>query len=415
MGCHRKCHSCQEQQRRINLNFLFSILESLMMRYFLTFTFILSFFLQTTFAAGVDNFSDKDKIPAWAHGAIGTLVQKGILSGNSDGSFAPSRQMNRAEFCKVLVNATGVDMYIPLESSFPDVERDDWFFDFVETARHHGWVSGYPDGTFQPGNKINRAEAAKILVNAFELDVPESKDNEPWFGRYFRTLERDDLLAYDTTTDDEDSGHNPSRSEISEQIFRFMKKTGRVTAHDTVYTDDESEDEEETEAEDAPPSFVYQESSGGGSMKIEDDAGSLYIQKGTFTQRAKVKRNQTAVLAHELKLQSKDGVSEIAGFQFRRVGNGIYSDFDDLWLEEGGKMISDRIKPYKDLVTIPLKQTKLIVGSSIKKVQLKVDMSQTAKTGNNSRWVLYLPEWIDSNTAKKIGFFPFGGVDIEVE
>jgi hypothetical protein len=395
---------------KFKLKFSYSILEFSVVKYFLaTVVFIFSVFFQTVFA-DLDDFADKDQIPEWSRSAIETLIQRNVLSGNSDGTFAPLRSMNRAEFCKIIVNATGVNKHIPLQSSFPDIKRDDWFFEFVETARHHGWISGYPDGTFQPGNEINRAEVAKILVHAFDLHISKDETEGAWFNKYFQTLEYNDLLAYDSIQGNENSNHTPSRSEISEQIFRFMKKTGRITAYDTL-----SDEKNEENTPETPPSFVYRESSKNNSMTPDPDAGNLYIEKSEFLQRANVKRNQRDILAHELKLQSKDGITEISGFQFRRVGNGIYSDFDDVWLEESGRMISERIKPYKDLVTIPLKQTKLTIGSSIKKIQLKVDMSQTAKSGNNSRWVLYLPEWIDSNTTKKIGFFPFGGIDIEVE
>ncbi|MCF7917896.1 S-layer homology domain-containing protein [Candidatus Gracilibacteria bacterium] len=396
-----------------------------MKRLFFAFGLVLWIFTAPEAFAALD-FEDTESIPEWSQNAIATLVSKQILSGNTDGTFAPDREMNRAEFCKVLVTATGVDKYIPLKSDFPDVERDDWFFEYVETAKHFGWVSGYPDGTFRPGNKINRAEAAKILTNAFELGVPTEQTDEAWYGKYFRALSENDLLAHGTSFEDIGSDKNPTRSEISEQIFRLMKKTGRLTAHDIVViipenesekgsaTDDISSSSLSSQEADNPPSFDYKSDSIQ-SMKIDADAGSLYVEKSeALVQRVNVKKNQVAVSAHELKLQGKNGVVEIKALQFRRVGNGIYSDFDDLWLEEGGRMISNRIKPTKEVVNIPLKTT-LIVGSSLKKIVLKIDMSQTAKSGHNSRWVLYLPEWIDANTSKRIGFFPFGGADIVVE
>lgn len=366
-------------------------------------------------SAALEGFSDRTAIPDWAHSSIATLSEKEVMSGNSDGTFAPDRPMNRAEFCKVLVQATGVEKYLPLESSFPDVERSDWFFDYVETAHEYGWLEGYPDGTFQPGSKINRAEAAKIMANAFGLEVAPEAEDEPWYKKYFRTLLQKELLPHGAEYTDLKPNHNPTRSEIAEQLFRIMKKTGHLTSFDIVQADDVPEPNQTENSNSAPESFTYQSPETIQTLPAEQDAGTLYIYKDESLPKKKtVSKNQRDVIAHQLKLQSKNGIVELAGLQFRRVGNGIYSDFNDLWLEEAGRRISDRIHPYKELIHIPLKQTRLAIGSSIKKITLKVDMSQTAKSGNNSRWVLHIPEWIDANTEKKVGFFPFGGISIEV-
>ncbi len=50
------------------------------------------------------------------------------------------------------------------ERSFSDVSPDHPAYEAVEYLKSKGVIGGYPDGTFQPGKKVNRAEAVKIIA-----------------------------------------------------------------------------------------------------------------------------------------------------------------------------------------------------------------------------------------------------------
>jgi hypothetical protein len=379
------------------------------MRFFFLLAFVLGAGTNVVFAT--PNFTDQDNIPDWADIPISVLVEKEVLSGNSDGSFQPDRSLNRAEFCKILVQATAAKKFVPRNSSFPDVETTDWFFSYVETAKNKGWLDGYPDGTFRPGNQVNRAEVAKILANAFGFEVSAPQEGEPWFETYFHTLNENKLLAHGTDFQTLDPEENPSRAEISEQIFRSMKKVGKLSALDFP----EIQATESTlPQEGTPPSFEYYTPSSGSNVPIDEDSGKLHIEKSNSLEKdIFVRKGNTDITAHKLQIISKEGLSEIMAFQFRRIGNGAYPDFANVWLEANGTPISDKVKPSEDLVRLPLKQS-LTAGLSQQEITLKVDIASNAQTGS-SRWVLFLPEWIEANTETKIGFFPIGGSDIEIE
>lgn len=105
--------------------------------------------------------------------AISSLVEQGILQGYEDGTFQPGNEVNRAEALKIILLGTGVE--VTGESTagilFSDVTEDDWFFDYVSTAVSLGIIQGYDDGTFKPAQTVNRAEAMKMLLAAAEVDV----------------------------------------------------------------------------------------------------------------------------------------------------------------------------------------------------------------------------------------------------
>ena len=132
--------------------------------------------------------------------AILWLNQHNIANGYSDGTFRPSDPINRAEFVKIVLNATKQsETYAapqtPCASSlnavgFPDVHASDWFASYVCTASAIGFIQAYPDGTFNAGRLVSFAEAAKMVVIATG-NTPSSVST-PWYQAYVDALRRTD-------------------------------------------------------------------------------------------------------------------------------------------------------------------------------------------------------------------------------
>jgi hypothetical protein len=107
-------------------------------------------------------------VPAdyWAYAPIHALACGGVVSGYSDGTFRPGSNTTRAQFAKMLVLGMGWTVTAPARPSFSDVPATLWSYAYVETARAHGAISGYSDGTFRPNSDITRAQLAKMIVTA---------------------------------------------------------------------------------------------------------------------------------------------------------------------------------------------------------------------------------------------------------
>jgi hypothetical protein len=56
----------------------------------------------------------------------------------------------------------------------------------IKQAVSKGYVSGYPDGTFQPNIQVSRAEFIKMLADALEL--PHEEKGEPWYQPYITSV-----------------------------------------------------------------------------------------------------------------------------------------------------------------------------------------------------------------------------------
>lgn len=97
----------------------------------------------------------------WVNDKVLTLVNLGVLDGSGK-EFAPDRAITRAEFVKLLVKISGNQLFIADNPSFQDVERDKWYYPYVETAVKSGLVEG--DGKlFRPGARVTRQEMAVML------------------------------------------------------------------------------------------------------------------------------------------------------------------------------------------------------------------------------------------------------------
>lgn len=110
----------------------------------------------------------------WAHDAVMWMVQRKILSGYPDGTFKPQNPVSREEFAKMMVLALHLNIIKPETASFRDVNRQNWAYPFIETARPY--LTGFrsADGDyFMPKALAVREDMAVALVKAKNLS------NEP--------------------------------------------------------------------------------------------------------------------------------------------------------------------------------------------------------------------------------------------
>ncbi|HZX21252.1 MAG TPA: S-layer homology domain-containing protein [Clostridia bacterium] len=105
----------------------------------------------------------------WSKDYVKSMVAKHVIDGFEDGTYRPEDKLTRAQFAKLLVEALELDMAVD-KGNFEDVGAGHWAKDYIETARQQGIVSGYGDGTFKPEQFINRSEMATTITNALKLD-----------------------------------------------------------------------------------------------------------------------------------------------------------------------------------------------------------------------------------------------------
>ena len=124
--------------------------------------------LLTVPAAAVDTVHFSDVTDQDTAVAVETLRLMGVLDGYGDGSFRPSAQLNRAQFCKMAVYAANGESELGLYRTvtvFPDVKPSHWAAAYVNmAAKGENIISGYADGKFHPERPVTVGQAVTILL-----------------------------------------------------------------------------------------------------------------------------------------------------------------------------------------------------------------------------------------------------------
>ncbi len=343
-------------------------------------------------------FTDDSEIPSWATEAIGELMDQGVIGGNDDGSFAPNRQLNRAEVSKIIVLATGIDIDTTGGPHFPDVDQSAWYYDYIETMYNQGWINGYPDGFFRPGVGINRAEIAKMVVNAFELDqdlagAPHFDDvtSADWFYGYVETIYNNGCMrGYG------DGTFGPANAVTRAETAQIVYCAQLVVLNPTGVAE-----------------------------------GTLEVTLSNDTPRGtNIPYNATSVPFTTIELTASDDADvEISSLTFTRLGLGDNDDFDNVWLEiDGFKVGNDKSINNDDVVelrfnppiVVPAGQTLVADVVASLDYQLAADGTcyasgaEGCNIGHHNRLALVSAEDIVSTAANIAGDFPIEGEEMEV-
>jgi hypothetical protein len=158
--------------------------------------------------------------------SVNALCEKGIINGYPDGTFGVDKTINRAEFTKIVLLAKGevIKKCNKNEKPFPDVSEG-WFCEYVKTAKEENILDGYPDGTFKPGNTINKVEAAKMLVNALIGKTNAHTVPTMWYKPFITKLcdkVPDDVC--DIIKPAEEAGKKITRGEMAILVYNLIKE-----------------------------------------------------------------------------------------------------------------------------------------------------------------------------------------------
>ncbi|OGC23137.1 hypothetical protein A2291_00450 [candidate division WOR-1 bacterium RIFOXYB2_FULL_42_35] len=112
----------------------------------------------------------------WAKKPIGELASLGIISGYPDGTFRPENKITRAELVTLLAKIE--DISAEADNSikttpFRDVKPNYWAAPYILYSSENKVVTGYPDQTFRPGYNVNRVEGVTILARFAQLDLKQ--------------------------------------------------------------------------------------------------------------------------------------------------------------------------------------------------------------------------------------------------
>lgn len=159
--------------------------------------------------------------------AISYLQQNKVIKGYADGTFKPDNPINRAEVLKIILQGSKIEAPQEFNLDFPDVPKDAWFGPFVAKAKELGIVSGdKATGNFSGARQVNKAEFLKMLLLANKIkkealqvadDVSTDVPKDAWFAPYLSYGLKSGIISLD-----QKGMANPNKSLTRAEVAEIM-------------------------------------------------------------------------------------------------------------------------------------------------------------------------------------------------
>ena len=177
-------------------------------------------------------FSDvKEK--NWFYDSVKFVYDEGIINGYTDGTFKPKENLTRAEFVTILGRLAGATS--TTRDTFTDTKKNTWYSEYIGWAVENGIITGFPDNTFRPNDKITREQIAAAISRYIEAEginmprrstAPDSFADEgkisKWAKEYMEVLRRAGIF-----NGDQNENCNPqvniSRAEAATVIVNLIE------------------------------------------------------------------------------------------------------------------------------------------------------------------------------------------------
>lgn len=181
--------------------------------------------------------------------AIEFLYKLSVVDGNPDGTFAPKKLLNRAEFAKLVVVAENGDPLVtPTVPCFKDVPVTAWYAPYVCRAKELGYMKGENGAGeyFRPDQTLNMAEILAVMDRQFQWDTPEADAQSPWYSEYIDVASSKNVVvgqvAPEKSVERDQFAEIMARSlvvyDLDNQPFSSAKQYDEYLSEDTVSASD---------------------------------------------------------------------------------------------------------------------------------------------------------------------------------
>lgn len=182
----------------------------------------------------------------WAEAFVRALSDRGIVAGTGNRQFQPDLPLTRAAFAAILTQAFDLPP-VREPQVFLDVTPAFWGYSAIRAANQQGFMAGFPNGTFRPGENVTRSQAFVALVSGLNLTRP-SEDVEsvlsfyrdrPQIPRYAEgaivTATTTGLVANYPNLHQLQPQAQMTRAEVAVTVYQALHHLGRVPQLDSPY------------------------------------------------------------------------------------------------------------------------------------------------------------------------------------
>lgn len=177
----------------------------------------------------------------WAQTEVNNISARLDLKGNGGNTFAPNRNVTRAEFAEIVVLGLGLMRQEEPKTTFDDVTATAWYRNAISIASEFGIVLGYNDGAFRGNQTITREEGMAMIARGYQLIKPGHAISETEISRLLAGYEDASqvarwakpsvatLLSADIVQGSGDKGLTPKSTMTRAETVALMQRLLQVT------------------------------------------------------------------------------------------------------------------------------------------------------------------------------------------
>lgn len=154
------------------------------------------------------------------------LMDKKIITGDTDGLFHPEKSISRAEFATMMAKATNrtkeLDS-VAKQNYYNDLTGYEWAKGYINACTKDSLIQGVGDQKFAPGKEVSYAEVITIIIRSKN---PSAVSTGTWPNNYIQYAQMYmNSMIFDRNITDWSAPAN--KGDVAMMLYRSMPKSSQ--------------------------------------------------------------------------------------------------------------------------------------------------------------------------------------------
>ena len=126
---------------------------------------------------------------------IESLSELKIVQWYPGNIFKPDQIITRAEMLKIVMWWADITLSTWWKECFSDISENEWYSNYICTAKSIWIIDWYSDGTFQPNKPVSNVEGIKIALKSFWIKPQEVSNWQEWYADYMNFVHQNNIFS----------------------------------------------------------------------------------------------------------------------------------------------------------------------------------------------------------------------------
>jgi uncharacterized protein YkwD len=194
-------------------------------------------FLPTSGLAYSDVSEDR-----WYYDEVTELSEKNIITGFPNGEFRPDSNISRQDTAVMIFRALGLDEDAEVTAPFEDLNKNSYAHQAVASLYEAGVIKGTSETTFEGSRDITRGELAVLIKRAFELSASDSAPSFADTENHVYSDEIQSLADAGIAMGSNDGNYYPDNQSTRAETAAFLNRIIKGGDEGSSPEDDENEE-----------------------------------------------------------------------------------------------------------------------------------------------------------------------------